>query len=58
MSKMEQLLSEIKEKIAELEAMALNKEMPEMDEMEEDEDDGMDLKKATFIAQMKKQMME
>lgn len=62
MNKMEQLIGELKAKLAELEAMALNKEQPEMeeqeDEMEDEMEDGMDLKKATFIAQMKKQMME
>ena len=57
MEKMAELIGEIKAKVEELENLALNKEMPEYEE-EEDEAPEMDLKKASFIAKMKKDMME
>lgn len=58
MDKMAELIGEIKEKITELEMLAMNKEMPEMEyEAEESEDSGADMKKMAFIAKMKKEMM-
>lgn len=57
MDKMAELIGEIKEKLMELEMMAMNKEMPSYDASEDDEEEGgMDMKKAAFIAKMKKDM--
>ena len=56
MEKMAALIGEIKAKIEELESLAMNKEMPEYED--EDEMPEMDMKKAAFIAKMKKDMME
>lgn len=53
--KMAALIGEIKAKIEELESLALNKEMPDYEEEEEAPE--MDMKKASFIAKMKKDMM-
>lgn len=54
--KIAELIAEIKEKVQELEMIAMNKEMPEY-EMEDDEEiPEMDMKKAAFIAKMKKEM--
>ena len=58
MEKMAELIGEIKAKIEELESLALNKEMPEYEDEGEEEMPEMDLKKASFIAKMKKDMME
>lgn len=58
MEKMTALIGEIKAKIEELESLAMNKEMPEYeDEGEDDDMPEMDMKKAAFIAKMKKDMM-
>ena len=58
MEKMAALIGEIKAKIEELESLAMNKEMPEYEDEGEDEMPEMDMKKAAFIAKMKKDMME
>jgi hypothetical protein len=57
MDKMAELIGEIKEKLAELEMMAMNKEMPEYEASEEEIAPEMDMKKAAFVAKMKKDMM-
>lgn len=58
MEKMAALIGEIKAKVDELESLAMNKEMPEYEDEGEDDAPEMDMKKAAFIAKMKKDMME
>lgn len=54
--KIAELIAEIKEKVQELEMIAMNKEMPEYEMEDEEEMPEMDMKKAAFIAKMKKEM--